>query len=1389
MSLTHARRRVNLVFFLWTSVLFVAVIGLLVLGYQSRSRSTARSWLDQAEQAEKSGDLPRAERLMFRYLRLVPTDRDARVRYARLITNLDRSSSASRQAVLIMEEVLRDSPGDNTIRREVADHLLVLAEQDQARATDALEHLTILNDVNPNQPEIESRLGRAEQLLRHFTKAAGWFAKAIQHDPEDVETASILATMTRDEIKDPKQAELLINAMVDNNPRSGKALLLRHQFRRGTLSANVNNDLEAAYKLEPNNLEIALAWANWQVEEGRLDQARAALQRFVESPALDPRPYVATALLEIRAGRPAEAETRLRDGLRRLPNNPELIYRLANTLIEQGKLREAEQQITALKAGGIIGPPVEFLECRLLVGQEKWTEAVGALETLRAALSGGDLSAEVDALLAVCHGRLDQPEQRIEALRRLAARGPGQSMARLAYAQALRDAGKAEEATQEFRVLADLVPEARLELIRGYLAQPERISSLADGLKTIERWLDELARMIPENPDVPLLRAEAALRDARAGEAAKILETETSAHPNRPEPVVALAAMSAASGDIQRAEELLRRLPGTAESQQTTAKLLAQARVWAAAPRDIALPRLRELEADAKPLSPTDRESVLRAIALAFDRMGATTDAESVWSNLARLYPARLAYRLRLLEIALESEKPERIATAIEAVHAVEGNTGINWKLGELYLSLLRAEQGETGALQDIPRRLGELTGRSAITRELTWINAEAKRLSGKTEEAIAGYRQLIASDYRVPSASRRLIGLLTQAGRLSEVMDLIKSISAIPGAPSLNPRTIVGEYLSANDFSRAVAMARSAVESRPDELGERLWLAAVEEVCRDRKAAESTYLKLLEKFPDRPEGYVAFCQFLVNAGRPQEAATLLERIRTKVPSESSPIAVAECLRILGRGDEARELLTQAVKLAPEDPQLLRKLSESAIEAGRLEEAERLLNSMLQLKFAPRSEDEAWARRSLAIILSSRKATASKSAALGLIEQNLANSPDSLPDQRLQAILLAAQPLSRKSAVTVLRAIDQSAGLSLEELLLLLNLLELTRDFRAFEEVSIRLRSEPNLEATTLGYLAENALRQSQRESASYWIDRLSKLEPSSFRTVSLRARLLTLEGHSDQAVELVKQVVAKEPAETLGGARVLESIGELREAEVLYRAAIRIPPFEDAVAELGRFYSEQNRPKEMLTLWTYASRQFAPDVVAAITVRLTSGSAIDPATLEVIRGGLAALLEKNSKSVLLRLALAQVLISLDHAEDAESVYRQILTIEPKSTDARNNLAWLLSWKQIRMSEAESLIRSVIAEQGELPSFLDTLAIGLANQGDFASSIRLLNRVLDAEPTAARFFHLAWVLARQGDRSGAAKAMQKARAAGLAVSGLDGLERKAMEWLNLQPTK
>ena len=250
MSSSHARRRVNLVFLLWTTVLFVAVISLLVLGYQSRSRSTARSWLDQAEQAEKSGELVKAERLLFRYLRLVPSDRDARVRYARLISRLDRSLSTSRQVVLILEEVLRDSPGDNSVRREVAEHLLLLAKQDQARAADALEHLTILNEVNPNQPEIESCLGRAEMYLRHFDKAAAWFSKAIQHAPEDVETASILATLTRDELKSPKQADQLINAMVDNNPRSGRALLLRHQFRRVTQPSASNGDLKLAFELD-----------------------------------------------------------------------------------------------------------------------------------------------------------------------------------------------------------------------------------------------------------------------------------------------------------------------------------------------------------------------------------------------------------------------------------------------------------------------------------------------------------------------------------------------------------------------------------------------------------------------------------------------------------------------------------------------------------------------------------------------------------------------------------------------------------------------------------------------------------------------------------------------------------------------------------------------------------------------------------------------------------------------------------------------------------------------------------------------------------------------------------------------------------------------------------
>ena len=103
-----------------------------------------------------------------------------------------------------------------------------------------------------------------------------------------------------------------------------------------------------AADVEPDS-DIPIFYLGWSlVEAGRFDEARAHFERSLtrvpaELPALRAQFLFHLGIVEQRAGRVADAETRLRDALRLDPQHPAAWIRLGTVLWTAGRKEEAEQ--------------------------------------------------------------------------------------------------------------------------------------------------------------------------------------------------------------------------------------------------------------------------------------------------------------------------------------------------------------------------------------------------------------------------------------------------------------------------------------------------------------------------------------------------------------------------------------------------------------------------------------------------------------------------------------------------------------------------------------------------------------------------------------------------------------------------------------------------------------------------------------------------------------------------------------------------------------------------------------------------------------------------------------------------------------------------------------
>jgi tetratricopeptide (TPR) repeat protein len=123
----------------------------------------------------------------------------------------------------------------------------------------------------------------------------------------------------------------------------------------------------------------------------------------------------------------------------------------------------------------------------------------------------------------------------------------------------------------------------------------------------------------------------------------------------------------------------------------------------------------------------------------------------------------------------------------------------------------------------------------------------------------------------------------------------------------------------------------------------------------------------------------------------------------------------------------------------------------------------------------------------------------------------------------------------------------------------------------------------------------------------------------------------------------------------------------------------------------------------------------------------------------EKARPILEELLAANPKTAAVRYRLAGVLVKLGDPRAAIQHYRQTLTDSPRTLEAANDLARLLAGHpddSVRAAdEALALARRLCAiTKDEHAAFLDTLAIALANKGDFPQAISAARKAVTLLP-------------------------------------------------------
>jgi len=126
-------------------------------------------------------------------------------------------------------------------------------------------------------------------------------------------------------------------------------------------------------------------------------------------------------------------------------------------------------------------------------------------------------------------------------------------------------------------------------------------------------------------------------------------------------------------------------------------------------------------------------------------------------------------------------------------------------------------------------------------------------------------------------------------------------------------------------------------------------------------------------------------------------------------------------------------------------------------------------------------------------------------------------------------------------------------------------------------------------------------------------------------------------------------------------------------------------------------------------------------------------------------------------------------------------IYRDVLTREPRNIVVLNNIAWALSEGLNQPTEALKRIDELIAFAGGRAEYLDTRGVILLRMGRIDEAIKVLETVVQAEPTGTHLFHLALAYQRASRDADCHKTFARARNAGLTLESVDLTERPSFE--------
>ncbi|MBI2824344.1 MAG: tetratricopeptide repeat protein [Planctomycetia bacterium] len=1391
-------RRLNVKLVIWLSATSLIAIVAVYFIHGSQMTRTARVLLDQAKTAEDQDDLETAVSFYAQYNAYRPDDAEEAAHMALMFADIaektlaDRAASdnekrkKSSEAYFTLEKTLRDHPERDAVRRRLVDYAMMTG-----RTGDAADHITSLLKSTPEDAELLTKLGHCQVRLGREREAVETLNDAIKHGPDQIGAYTLLAAITRNQLKQTDEADAIIDKMVEANPDDAKAYVARARYLgayyKPSPGADIREQTERrkadsakALELAPEDLEALMLAADIAVTEQDYDEARSILEKAAELyPGED---QVVGLLVQLDVARGEVGK-----GRERLSASKSTALQAQNFELNmmQGDVEGAKRILAELeKDKSVPRPQIEYMHARMDLANGQWLAASKELERLLPYFRNQELRFYL--MIGQCYDALGEPDRQVEVYRKAIAANAQSVPAHIGLGRALAATGNRDEALTELEAVRRSV--GNEQFIKSPVARNTMLSLLVElnhdlpedrrNWEIVDGLLEASEKANPDAKDLLLLKASIAEQKGQHDEARQMLETANQADPKNIDSWLALARLMATQkGDAEGLKVLDQAAAVVGDALPLRLARIAYAsRLPAEESKDVFATAAKGIEK----FSPDEQGRLRRALGLAYYRGGDIEQSLQMWQKVAESNPNDPQVFFVLYDIATRLGRDDETQKAVDGIKKLFGASSPEAKYVEArrIVTSVRDKKATDAkaALTEARQLVRRATEQRPRWTVLARLESEINILDNRPDEAIANLQRAVElgdADYAV---ARQLAEWLVQRGRGKEAEVYFRM--AVARKPESDTTSEGGDWqfeprvaLTEGDNAKAVALVEEALAKDPEDVTKMLFLARILPRAERSEDAEKLLRQVVERKPELEMGWTELARCLNNMKRESDARDVIAEAQAKLPKDKVELVSAQCFELIGDKESAEEHYRKARDENPGDLGLTRAL---AMFYGRSEQRDKITKELDRLVKSTATNDSdkehiAWANRELALATASGGTYADIEKALGRLD-------DSLMGKVAKAQILAKRPeaKSRLEAIRILEQVKTEVPLQPEGQLILAELYESTGNWLKCKGEMLQLLSKvkdnPRYIAAFIGMLVRN----DEVDSTQSWADKLTQLDPDAPLTAAMKARILVKVGKPEEAVavlrDLLPQPMPREKIRMLVDvARLMEDLNQYEAAESLYREYVALQP--NAKLLLANFLGRHGSLRDALDICQSVletpdeTRPVETVVNEALTALGAQQSTATKEDFDRVETWLTRAIARNPKTLQLKLQYVELLDLQRRYAEVEEQYQKLLTSKDITSGQRaivlNNLAYLLG-AQNRTGDSRKLIDEAVQIMGPTSDLLDTRALVHLAHGEARQAVDDLTLSVVDRPTGMKYFHLALAYQAAKDTQSTADAMRKA---------------------------